>query len=69
VIPISSKVGRLFPFQVRIPAGEGGLEKESKVLCEQIRTLARERLVQPLGRLSIQRLTEIRIALDRHLWF
>ncbi len=69
VIPISSKVGRLFPFQVRIPAGEGGLEKESTALCEQIRTLARERLVQPLGRLSTQRLTEIRIALDRHLWF
>jgi mRNA interferase MazF len=69
VIPISSKVGRLFPFQVRIPAGEGGLEKESKALCEQIRTLASERLVQPLGRLSTQRLTEIRIALDRHLWF
>lgn len=69
VIPISSKVGRLFPFQVRIPAGEGGLDKESTALCEQIRTLARERLVQPLGRLSTQRLTEIRIALDRHLWF
>jgi len=59
----------LIPFQVRIPAGEGGLSRESKSLCEQIRTLSRERLVERLGRLSAERLLEIRTALDRHLWF
>ncbi|MEA2693407.1 MAG: mRNA interferase MazF [Acidobacteriota bacterium] len=69
VIPISSSVERLFPFQVRLLAGEGGLETESKALCEQVRTLAKERLVRRLGRLSPERLTEIRAALDRHLWF
>ncbi|HZF13462.1 MAG TPA: type II toxin-antitoxin system PemK/MazF family toxin [Thermoanaerobaculia bacterium] len=69
VIPISSHLERLFPFQVRIPAGEGGLKRESKALCEQIRTLSRERLVERLGRLSTERLLEIRTALDRHLWF
>jgi len=30
VVPISSQVQRVFPFQVLIPAGEGGLEKPSK---------------------------------------
>ncbi|HEX9942284.1 MAG TPA: type II toxin-antitoxin system PemK/MazF family toxin [Thermoanaerobaculia bacterium] len=69
VVPISSKVDRVFPFQVRIPAGEGGLERDSKVLCEQIRTLSRRRLLQHLGTLAPQRLDEIRAALDRHLWF
>jgi mRNA interferase MazF len=69
VIPISSQLERLFPFQVRIPAGEGGLRRESKALCEQIRTLSRERLLERLGRLSAERLMEIRTALDRHLWF
>jgi mRNA interferase MazF len=69
VIPISSKVERVFPFQVQIPAGEGGLERDSKALCEQIRTLARGRLLERLGRLSPERLQEIRAALDRHLWF
>jgi mRNA interferase MazF len=69
VVPISSRVNRVFPFQVAIPAGEGGLERESKALCEQIRTLSRERLLQRLGGLPPQRLTEIRAALDRHLWF
>jgi len=69
LIPISSKADRVFPFQVRIPAGEGGLDRDSKVLCEQVRTVARTRLLQYLGHLSAERLAEIRTALDRHLWF
>jgi mRNA interferase MazF len=69
VVPLSSKVGRVFPFQVLIPAGEGGLERDSKALCEQIRTLGRARFGQRLGSLSRERLDEIRAALDRHLWF
>lgn len=69
VIPISSKTERVFPFQVRLPAGEGGLDREGKALCEQIRTLSRQRLVQRLGTLPPTRLEEIRRALDRHLWF
>jgi mRNA interferase MazF len=69
VIPISSNVGRVFPFQVRLAAGEAGLAHESKALCEQIRTVSRERLLERLGQLSPARLAEIRAALDRHLWF
>ena len=69
VVPISSSVERIFPFQVRLPKGEGGFEREIKVLCEQIRTLSRERLGEKLGELPARRLAEIRTALDRHLWF
>ena len=69
IVPISSKVERVFPFQVRISAGEAGLSQESKALCEQIRTVSRDRLLQQLGQLSKERLNEIRAALDRHLWF
>jgi mRNA interferase MazF len=69
VVPLSSKVDRVFPFQVLIPAGEGGLERASKALCEQIRTLSTRRLVHNLGSLPPERLEEIRAALDRHLWF
>lgn len=68
VVPISSKVGRIYPFQVRIPAGEGGLPRESKALCEQIRTVSRQRLGERLGELPPERLQEVRQALDRHLW-
>jgi mRNA interferase MazF len=69
VIPVSSKVGKIYPFHIRLPAGEGGLTEESKALCEQIRTVSRKRIGKRLGRLPAERLDEIRTALDRHLWF
>ncbi len=70
IIPISSSsMERVFPFQVRIPVGEGGLTQESKAHCEQIRTVSRSRLIQRLGELSRERLNEVRTALERHLWF
>jgi mRNA interferase MazF len=69
VVPLSTNAERVFPFQVLIPAGEGGLTRDSKALCEQIRTLSTRRLLQHLGSLPPERLQEIRIALERHLWF
>ena len=69
VIPITSRFDRVYPFQVRIPAGEGGLAREGKALCEQVRTISRQRLGERIGELSAQRLREVRVALDRHLWF
>jgi len=68
VIPITSQVERLFPFQVFLPAGEGGLDRPSKALCEQIRTVSRARLVRRVGSLPETPITEIRAALERHLW-
>jgi len=68
IVPISGRVERIYPFQVRIPVGEGGLPRESKALCEQIRTVSRQRVGQRLGELPADRLREIREALDRHLW-
>jgi mRNA interferase MazF len=69
VVPLITSTDRVFPFQVLVPAGEGGIPRASKALCEQIRTVSRLRMERCLGRLSDERLAEIRIALDRHLWF
>jgi mRNA interferase MazF len=70
ILPITSqRMDRVLSFQVRIPAGEGGLSRNSKVLCEQIRTVSKQRLLEPLGQLSPERLGEIRAALERHFWF
>ena len=69
VVPLTTQTQRVFPFQVLIAAGEGGLPRASKVLCEQVRSVSRQRLVRCLGMVSDQRLAEIRTALDRHLWF
>jgi mRNA interferase MazF len=69
IIPLTSRAERVFPFQVLIPPGEAGLDRPSKALCEQIRTVSRSRLVQLVGSLPELRVAELRTALDRHLWF
>ncbi len=68
IVPLSSRVDRIYPFQAGIEAGEGGLERDSKALCEQIRTISRKRLGRHLGQLSAECLAKVRVALDRHLW-
>jgi len=54
VIPITSrKMGRrIYPNEVLIPANTFGLEKESIVLCHQIRTLDKQRLTLLNGQIS-----------------
>lgn len=70
VIPLTSNIGRCYPFQVFLPASETGLSKDSKALCEQIRTVARERIVgERLGEVPGHLLLLVRSALERHLWF
>ena len=68
VIPLTSSTDRVYPFQVLVPAGEGGLSRPSKALCEQVRTLSRQRLAECLGHLPDDRMDQIRKALDRHFW-
>ncbi len=69
VIPLTSRVDRIYPFQILIPASEGGLDRNSKALCEQIRTVSRARLIQFVGSLPEELIGKLRVALDRHLWF
>ena len=54
VLPITSrKEGRqVYPNEALLPAASAGLEKESIVLCQQIRTLDRKRLIKHLGTLD-----------------
>ena len=51
VLPITSRKNniRIFPNEVLIPANTGGLGKESIVLCYQIRTLDKKRLIKEMG--------------------
>jgi len=68
IVPLSTRVGRVYPFQVLIPASASGLNRDSKALCEQIRTVSKTRLLDKAGGLSIVVMEAIRTALDRHLW-
>lgn len=51
VLPITSrKPGRkIYPNEIIIPEGIGGLMKESIILCHQIRTLDKIRLAKTIG--------------------
>ena len=64
VAPITTqRTDRVYPFEVRIPAGESGLQQTSKVLLDQIRTLDKLRLLRRLGRVSAQRMNEVNQAI------
>ena len=53
----------LYPTEVLVPAGEGGLRIASVVLLNQIRTVDKLRLVQRLGALKPETLKHVDLAL------
>ena len=54
---------RLYPTQVELKAGEGGLMKDSVVLCEQIRAIAKNRVTKRIGILPQGKMQTVEIAL------
>lgn len=67
VVPITSNVERVYPFQVLVPAGTGGLPLDSKVQAEQVRSLAAQRVGEPIGRLPGALMASVDNALRLHL--
>lgn len=60
VAPITTgHISQVYPFEVYIPAGEGGLSHDSKVVLDQIRTLDKQRLRQRIGALSAALMIEV----------
>ncbi len=54
---------RVYPSQVIVKAGNGGLAKDSVAMAEQVRAIAKKRLIKYLGRLSSELMTQISVAL------
>jgi mRNA interferase MazF len=67
VVPVTSSVERVFPFQVLLPAGAGGLPRDSKAQAEQVRSVDAERIGELLGRLPEQLMGSLDDALRLHL--
>ena len=44
VLPITSSVSRVYPFEVKLISRSSGLSKTSKVQAQQIRTISKQRL-------------------------
>ena len=60
VLPITArKPGRkIYPNEVLLSEGTAGLEKESMILCYQIRTLDKKRLTKTIGKIDSPELQE-----------
>ena len=67
VLPITSNVRRIYPFQVRLPGAASGLRQDSKVQAEQVRSVAVERLGERIGLVPAAIMLQIDEALRLHL--
>src|SRR5208337_867885 len=59
ISPITSKVTRIYSFEVEIPAQTGGLYLHSKVMPSQTRAVDKLRLLKKLGRLPEKIMREV----------
>lgn len=68
VVPLTTNVERVLDFQVFLPAGECGLERDSKAQAEQVRSLSVGRLgTKPVGSMPPDYLVQLDRALLLHL--
>lgn len=68
VLPITSKAERVFPFEVEILRGQGGLKEGGKIKANQIRTIDKKRLRgRPLGQMPPPTMRSVNEAIKIHL--
>jgi mRNA interferase MazF len=65
VIPLSGNVKRVYPFEVFVPA-QTGLEKDSKIMINQIRTVDKNRLVKKMSIVPGEIIKEVEAAIKLH---
>lgn len=67
ILPITSNVTKVYPFEVLLPKGTAELPKDSKIKCEQIRTIDKSRLIKRIGQIDKTLLKEVEKAVLIHL--
>ena len=67
VVPVTSNIHRIYPFQVLLPATATGLGSDSKAQAEQVRSVAIERLGPVVGSLGFELMDQLDEALRIHL--
>jgi mRNA interferase MazF len=70
VLPLTSNIENVYSFEVFLPAKISGLKKDSKIQCQQIRTISKLRIpTSVIGKVSQGILMDIQAALELHLDF
>jgi mRNA interferase MazF len=68
VLPITSNVTRVFPFEIALAKADSGLPKESKAQAQQIRTISKQRMRgRALGALNAEAMQRVNTAIKLHL--
>lgn len=67
VVPVTSNVERIYPFQVLLEADATGLTRDSKAQAEQVRSVAVERIGRRVGFVPAQVMSQLDEALRLHL--
>lgn len=67
IVPVTSNIETLYPFQVLLPAADTGLARDSKAQAEQVRSVAVERVGARLGVVPRAIMLKIDEALRLHL--
>jgi mRNA interferase MazF len=67
VVPVTSNLARVYPFQVELAAKATGLRMDSKAQAEQVRSVAIQRVGRQVGRVPSGIMTQLDEALRLHL--
>lgn len=68
IVPLTSNVSKVFPFEVFIEQDSAGLQKPSKVQCHQIRTISKLRISgNVIGKVSSATMSKVNAAIKLHL--
>ena len=68
VVPItSSRIDKVYPFEIFIPKGAANLDKDSKAKANQIRTIDKKHIVSKLGELPKDLMKKSEAAIKIHL--
>ena len=67
VVPVTSSVARVYPFQVAMASKESGLRVDSKAQAEQVRSVSVERVGPVVGRVPTTLMAALDDALRLHL--
>ena len=67
VVPVTSNIERIYPFQTLLSAYSTGLSSDAKAQAEQVRSVAVERIGALIGSLSREEIAALDEALRLHL--
>jgi|SRR5699024_1151476 len=67
LVPLTSNIERIYPFQVLLDATVTGLPRDVKAQAEQVRSIAVDRIGQTRGHLPRAQIRKVDAALRAHL--